>query len=190
MIRTLTGTIQAVEDTQIVIDVHDVGYLVSCLAHQNKFEPGQAIMLHTYLVVRENALDLYGFAEKSELEMFELLLKAPKIGPKSALQILNQAPPPLLAQPQKKHDPVYLQKLSGIGKKTAENIVSFLNNKKDLLPESISSETEEIDQIQTDAIDALVSLGYDLGAARETILNLAEADSTVNSLVTRALKQM
>jgi Holliday junction DNA helicase RuvA len=148
------------------------------------------ITLHTHLAVRETALDLYGFPEHTELQMFELLLGIPKVGPKSALQILTQATPTLLTEATQKNDPNYLQKLSSIGKKTCENIVQHLTKKLNLLP-TISTTTDlSLTSVQTDAIDALIALGYDTNTARDTILAMETTQATVNSLVTQALKRL
>lgn len=190
MIRTLTGTIEDIGEGWVVINVNNVGYLVGCPTTTTLFSMHQTITLHTYLAVRETALDLYGFTDKIELEMFELILGVPKVGPKSALQVLNQATPTLLIEAAHKNDGVYLHKLSGIGKKTCENIVQYLHGKIEKLPTTMTSKTDDLNQIQTDAIDALVSLGYDMVTARNSILNIKNDDSTVNSLVTQALKQI
>ncbi len=190
MIRKLTGTIEEIGDNWLVLDVRGVGYLVGCPVLQNQLIEGTTVSLHTHLAVRETALDLYGFPHHTELQMFELLLGVPKIGPKSALQILTQATPALLTEAAQKNDGVYLHKLSGIGKKTAENIVQHLNKKLDSLPETLTSTTASLTTIQTDAIDALVSLGYDTATAREIILDITVENATVNSLVTTALKQI
>jgi len=190
MIRTLTGDITYISDNSLVVDVNGVGYLVGCPTLTNQFILGTTVTLHTYLAVRETALDLYGFPQHTELEMFELLLGIPKVGPKSALQILCQATPTLLIESTHKKDGVYLHKLSGIGKKTCENIVQYLQNKLDKLPTTNTSTTDSLNQIQTDAIDALISLGYDTTTAREAILNFNDDTMTVNSLVTQALRQI
>ena len=192
MIRSLTGTIKDIGSNYLVVDVRGVGYLVASPTLTNNYSLDQTVFLNTYLAVRETALDLYGFPQKSELEMFELLLAIPKIGPKSALQIMTQATPTLLAEAAHKNDGLYLHKLSGIGKKTAEKIVEFLNKKLDSLPASIQVDTSipDLNQIQTDAIDALVALGYDILTAREVIINMKEENATVNILVTKALKQI
>ena len=190
MIRTVTGTIDEIGENWLVVNVHGIGYLVGCPTLTNKFTAGSTITLHTYLAVRETALDLYGFPEKDELRLFELLLGVPKVGPKSALQILTKTTSALLIEAAQKNDGVYLHKLSGIGKKTCENIVQFLHNKLDKLPETSGTATNNLTQIQNDAIDALVSLGYDSSTARETVLKISDKDSTVNSLVTQALKQI
>jgi len=190
MIRTLTGDITYIGDNSLVVDVNGVGYLVGCPTITNQFILGTTVTLHTYLAVRETALDLYGFPQHTELEMFELLLGIPKVGPKSALQILCQATPTLLIESAHKRDGVYLHKLSGIGKKTCENIVQYLQNKLDKLPTPTTTTTDSLNQIQTDAIDALIALGYDTTTAREAILNFNDDTMTVNSLVTQALRQI
>jgi len=190
MIRTLTGIIEDIGEGFVVINVHDVGYLVACPTATTVFTLHETITLNTYLAVRETALDLYGFTNKTELQMFELILGVPKVGPKSALQVLNQASPTLLIEAAHKNDGVYLHKLSGIGKKTCENIVQYLHSKLEKLPITNSGVVEEVNQIEADAIDALVSLGYDTTTARTTILNIKNPDSTVNSLVTQALKHI
>lgn len=188
MIRSLTGTVLAVYENAVVLDVHGVGYLVNTPLSSLP-EEHETITLHTYLAVRETALDLYGFQDVSDLSMFELLLGVPKVGPKSALQILNQATPQLLVEAAEKNDAGYLHKLSGIGKKTCENVIQYLHGKLDHLPHVTNSQSD-LTTVQADAIDALVSLGYDAATARETILGFDSEDATINSLVTQALKRI
>lgn len=190
MIRTLTGIVTDIGDNYVILDVNSVGYLVGTPTLKNTFHKNDIITLYTYLSVRETSLDLYGFQEKEDLTMFELLLGIPKIGPKSALQILSSATSHLLGESAHKNDPVYLHKLSGIGKKTCENIVQYLNKKLDRIPSYDGPASSELNAVQTDAIDALVALGYDNTTAREKIQSLSKNDSTVNSLVTEALKQL
>lgn len=190
MIRTLTGFVSDIGNGWIIINVHDVGYLVGCPTATGNFILGGTLTLHTYLAVRETALDLYGFSTKTELEVFELLLTVPKIGPKSALQILNQASPSLLVESINKKDGSYLHKLSGVGKKTCENIVQFLHGKTDRLIGPNNATMPTTDDAQSDAIDALISLGYEAVTAREAILQLPSEGATVNSLVTQALKRI
>lgn len=190
MIRTLTGEITQIGNNNIVVEVQGVGYLVNCPILINNFTIGTTAKFYTYLAVRENSLDLYGFPQQAELEMFELLLSIPKVGPKSALQILTQATPSLIIESVQKRDGVYLHKLSGIGKKTCDNIVQHLQNKIEQISQSVDTNFDSINQIQTDAIDALISLGYDTNTARGAILNINDESMTLNSLVTQALKQI
>lgn len=189
MIRSLTGEITYASENYVTIEVRGVGYLVGTPVVSSGLKTGDSVTLHTHLAVRENALDLYGFTSLGELDIFELLLSVPKIGPKSALQILTQASPTLLLEAIGKKDAGYLHKLSGIGKKTCENLVTALYDKVDGVAFAVATPTGSgLNEAQTDAIDALVSLGYDLSTARETVKNLS--GTTANELVTQALKHI
>jgi holliday junction DNA helicase RuvA len=193
MIRSIEGLVTHHTDTTVVLSVHGIGYLV----HSNvlKYQPalGDRLALHTYLAVRETALDLYGFKEEKELQMFELLLSVPKIGPKSALVILGQANPDLLATAIIMNDAEHLHTVSGIGKKTASNIVTHLAGKVDALSQNISGEvgiqTNQLTSNQADAIEALTTLGYDQKEARASVLKL---DKTLDAkeIIQAVLKQL
>jgi len=190
MIRALTGTITHANDTSVVIDVRGVGYLVGTPNKGGELQIDDNVTLQTHLAVRETVLDLYGFGSHSELEMFEMLLNIPKVGPKSALQILVSATPNLLIESAQKNDHVYLHKMSGIGKKTCENIVLYLHKKVSDMQFERETAPDSFTQTQNDAIDALIALGYDAASARESVKHLTDKDSTVNSLITQALKHI
>ena len=81
MIRSLEGTVSFLGENSIVVVVYGVGYQVYTPTARGQFAPGDSVFLHTYQVVRETALDLYGFLDRDELTFFELLLDVPKIGP-------------------------------------------------------------------------------------------------------------
>lgn len=194
MIRLLEGSVRQVNAQNLTLMVRGVGYLVyTNTARQNIIE-GQALTLHTHLAVRETALDIYGFIDPEELQFFELLLSVPKIGPKSALQVLLQADVSLLVAAIIKQDSGHLHKLSGIGKKTAANIVSHLENKVTALLHTASSKPDgsnsnlNLTAAQTDAIDALEAIGFDAKEVRGLILKLpAEADA--KTLIQAVLKK-
>ncbi len=153
------------------------------------------ITFYTHLAVRENSLDLYGFSSLSELEMFELLLTLNKIGPKSALQIMVQADLAVLKKAITTEDAAYLTKLSGIGKKTAENIVIGL---KDRVTETEMYSKQNLaggnQQNISDIIDALIALGYPQKEARSATQKLSDEKpellSNSNAAITAALKQL
>ena len=192
MIRSLEGQVSALNNNSVVIAVNGIGYQVFTNTNRHQFILGETIFLHTHLVVRENVLDLYGFTDANELTYFELLLDVPKIGPKSALQILCQADVNLLHSSILQNDPDQLHKLSGIGKKTASNIVNYLSNKIDSLPTSIIDKaiiSTSLSQNQIDAIDALITLGYDAGEARSYVTKLNNTEDT-KTLVQAVLKQI
>jgi len=186
MIAQLTGTVLSYADGVIVLDVHGVGYKIavpySCIA-----TVGNNLIVHTHLAVRENALDLYGFAASEDLWLFELLIQLPKIGPKSALQILNQADFTVIRKAVYEDDPSYLSKVSSISKKTAEKIVSGLKDKADLF--GYAPETNRGSAREDDAIDALIALGYTGKDAREA-LKKTTPGTDANTQIKEALRQL
>ena len=117
MIRKISGVADGVEEGVVVVEVGGLGYLVNTNAKIKSVQLGKPITFYTYLAVRENALDLYGFSNPDELEMFEMLLTLNRVGPKSALQIMSQADLTVLKKAVITEDAPYLTKLSGIGKK-------------------------------------------------------------------------
>lgn len=184
MIAKLTGTVAGIRVLHIVVDVHDIGYLVAVRAPLD-FKIGNQIELHTHLAVRENALDLYGFEILDELEMFEHLLKLPGIGPKSAMQILAQADIMLLKKAAISGDSTYLSKMSGIGKKSAEKIVTGL---RDIFDEAEILDISETHHGDSDIVDALISLGYTQKDARDALQKLDPDITGTNERIKAALK--
>lgn len=186
MIRELTGKISHTELTAVTINVNGVGYLVHTSVAGNNFKLDQEVTLHTHLAVRENAMDLYGFLTRDELEIFELLITLPKIGPKSAQQILAQADITLLKEAVRNNDPSYLSKLSGIGKKSAEKIVAGLSDifeRKGLIDDNLGAPNGngQTPGYISDTIDALVTLGYPEHEARKTIQKIKEDNPELNN---------
>lgn len=187
MIAQLHGTILDVSPTHIVLDVGGVGYRIA-IRSVEAFTTGDTARLFTHLAVRENALDLYGFLTEEELDIFELLLKVPKIGPKSAMQILAQADIGLLKKAVATDDPSYLSKMSGIGKKSAEKIVLGL---KDVFEAAdFIADKYQHEAVDSDVIDALVALGYSQKDAREVLRKLPEELSDTNAKIAAALKHL
>lgn len=196
MIRRITGTTVDVHPTHVVVDVHGVGYLIYTTARASCVL-NEKILLHTHLAVRENALDLYGFQDKDELSFFELLLGLPKIGPKSAMQILSQADVPLLQNTIISQDPTHLSKMSGISKKTAEKIVLGL---KDAFEDHFYQGTRDRETnagaqsaFVSDTIDALITLGYPQADARKAVQQLLEEKPHItkaNDAIKEVLKML
>lgn len=188
----LRGTVHSTTETAVILLVQDIGYLLST-PHAAQYTPDQTLTFYTYLAVRETALDLYGFTDPAALTVFEELLSVPKIGPKSALQIMTNADLTTLRTAVQMNDPSHLSKLSGIGKKTAEKIVQELSNETSYLAQSGSdpiTHTEHQNPELGDAIDALVTLGYPLKDAQQTIRSLPDTVSTTNEAIREALKTL
>lgn len=188
MIRQLTGTVSLTSLYSVIVNVHGVGYQVRITVPGNTFSIGSELTLYTYLAVRENALDLYGFQTLDELEIFELLIELPKVGPKSAQQILMQADIELLKQAVAHEDPAYLSKLSGIGKKSAEKIVAGLKEKLELIPPTTGSSKPTSSGVINDTIDALITLGYPPHNARKVVSQLPPEITNTTEAVREALK--
>ncbi len=166
MIATLKGLVTHKDLHMLIVDVKGVGYKVFVPTDTALDAlPGQEISLWTYLSVRENALDLFGFKDKENLDLFELLIGISGIGPKTALGILNVASPSMLRQAVAEEDTSYLTRVSGIGKKNADKIVLELRDK--LI--TTSADTGLNMRAEGDALEALVSLGYTERDAREAL---------------------
>src|ERR671931_814820 len=130
MISRLRGEVVARSPAGVVVDVGGVGYLVTPTASAaGKAEPGREVVLETYLHVREDVLQLFGFAEPAERELFELLLSVQGVGPKVALAIVSGSSPDELRRAIALEDTARFQAIPGIGKKTAQRVVMELKEK-------------------------------------------------------------
>ncbi len=188
MISYISGQVLDSGGGKTTILVNGLGYQVSTLARLVAL-PQEKLSLHTYLAVRENSLDLYGFAEEVELRFFELLITVPKIGPKSALQILDQTTIEVLYEAIINNDHEHLSKLSGVGKKTAERVVAGLQNKTAVLPPLDITVTPAWGQTFQDAFDTLITLGYEANSIKK-LLDSSDTTLSTSDLVKEALKKL
>ncbi len=187
MISRIEGTIIYLDEKFIIVDVHGVGYKLfiggdSILA----FGLGDSASFWTYMAVRENSLDLYGFNTIEELSFFELLLDVSGIGPKSALGIITMASIDTLKRAIATGDTGYLTKVSGIGKKTAEKIVIELRDK--LKSHTGGEHTSSALREESDILEALKSLGYSQNEARDAMKNVSDEVLGTNARIKEALK--
>ena len=163
MIGRLTGTPVARTLDGVVLDVNGVGYLLRLtLRALRKAEGEREVTLETYLHVREDALQLYGFAEPAERELFEQLLSVSGVGPKVALAIVSGSTPADLRRAIAREDTSRFMAIPGIGKKTAQRVVLELKEKLGIEP----VEGGVPDLV---ARDALVELGYTLSEAERAL---------------------
>lgn len=186
MIYRLTGTIVHADTRFLVIDVAGVGYKVYTTAGVLEKHLSDTVTFWTYLAVREDALDLYGFPTKDELDMFEMLLTISGIGPKSALNILNVANTATIRKAVATEDATYLTKMSGISKKNAEKIVLELRNKIVVT----SDEGADEGHYGNDSLEALVSLGYAERDAREALKKVPKEITDTSECIRHALKTL
>lgn len=185
MIGHLSGKILYNNDKFIILDVNHVGYKVFL---NNSISPvkGDELNLWIYTSVRENAIDLYGFIDILDMSFFELLLGVSGIGPKSAMSILDIAPVSMIAFAIEHGDNSYLNKVSGIGKKTAEKIVIELRDK--MKPYLIESVNNTILREENDTIEVLKSLGYSLRDAQNVFKEIPNEIEGTNAKVKYALQ--
>lgn len=188
MISYLEGKIIDTGERHLVLQVGGVGYKVfvpsEALGELQK-KQGQTASLFTYLAVRENALDLYGFEEKEELEFFELLITISGIGPKTALGILSVTTIKNIKQAIRSGETAHLTKVSGIGKKNAEKIVLELRDKITTLP---GEEDTDNMRDESDSIEGLKALGYSEREAREALKKLPKEVTRPGERIKQALK--
>ncbi len=187
MISRLRGKIWHTDEKSVVLDVSGVGYRVFLTDTDliSLADKSGEVSFWTYLSVKDDALDLYGFLNKDELNFFELLISISGIGPKKAIAILSVAPVETLKKALRSRDTSYLTQVSGIGKKNAEKIVLELKHKFAAIAdgEDSSSLREE-----SDAMEAIRSLGYSAAEAREALQKIDPAITKVGDRVKEALK--
>lgn len=186
MIGSIRGKIILKTEKFLIVETAGVGYKISVspdtLSKTSKI--GEEIMLWIHTHVREDALDLYGFKDKQELEFFEMLINVSGIGPKGALAILGITSIETLRKAIGTGDTSYLTKISGIGRKTAEKIVIELRDK---LASGISEKSGTSLQGELDALEALKSLGYSQNEARGALKKVS-SDANINTKIREALK--
>ena len=176
MISRLRGEVVTRSPNGVVLDVGGVGYLVNPTAGaRRKAEPGGEVVLETYLHVREDVLQLFGFAEPAERELFELLLSVQGVGPKVALVIVSGSSPDELRRAIALEDTARFQAIPGIGKKTAQRVVMELQEKLGAVGEA-GEPTPLEPKPHLVARDALVELGYSIADAERA---LAETDAAL-----------
>jgi Holliday junction DNA helicase RuvA len=188
VIALISGTVAVRRGDHVVVDCGGVGYRLAVSAETLKHVPaaGRQVMLHTHLVVRDDALALYGFATEEERDLFLMLLGVQSVGPKVALAVLSGAPPRELLAVVAGGDVARLQSAPGVGKRTAERIIVELREKVGAaMPEDAISVVRGNDPPAL-AREALLGLGYNAAEVDE-LLDGAPGEST-EELIAHALR--
>ncbi|MEK9166775.1 MAG: Holliday junction branch migration protein RuvA [Patescibacteria group bacterium] len=181
MIRLLKGTVVDKEDRAIILFVSGVGYHVLApveLIGSTELE----LTLHIHTHVREDALTLYGFRTKKELNFFELLLTINGIGPKMALAIINE-PTEIIQNAIFTGDITKLTKISGVGRKIAERLILELKGKVEPSNDARTQRKIEPKTIDQDAISALEGLGYKKSQIEKVLSEMEEDFTEVESII-------
>lgn len=182
MIGRLAGLLLKVSDNVVLLDVGGVGYEVEVpdgrqMPQGASPTAGVETVLHTHLVVREDAQLLYGFLAETERDLFRNLIRINGVGPKMGLAILGTYSANDLARCVIDDDAKRLTKVPGVGKKTAERLLVELRNREDLLPREPVADTPSPRQLQRTVVDeveqALVALGYKPQYASQVVAQVA-----------------
>ena len=189
MIALIHGEVMVRRGDHVVISANGVGYRLNVSAETLSHVPriGETVTLHSHLIVRDDALLLYGFATEEERDLFLLLIGVQGVGPKMALAVLSGGPPRELLKAVAAGDLARLQAVPGIGKRTAERIVVELREKVADDPVAITKPAAGEDDPHALARDGLLGLGF---AAHEVdrLLDGATGDSP-EALIAYALKE-
>ena len=188
MIASLSGTIQKVEEASLILGMGGVGLrvFVPKTVLQGTAGVGRSIRLHTHLIVREQELSLYGFESEEDLGLFEVLIGIRGVGPKVGLAILGTLSPELLKSAIMQEETVILQRVPGIGKKTAERIMFQLRDKLDF--KMIGTAVPLVSDVDTDVIDVLTSLGFSIVEAQSALQNIPREVTEMDERVQMALQ--
>lgn len=201
MISYIRGELVAVEKEKVIIDVGGVGYGIFMPESAMGLLPqmGNEVKLYTYLNVREDAMQLFGFLTRDDLEIFKLLIGVSGIGPKGGLSILSKLTADDLRFAIMSGDSKAISAAPGIGKKTAEKVIIELKDKLDIeqILNPSDSETKSAikmdssaNEVQSEAVQALVALGYGSTESLKVVNKVNSENMTVEAVLKQALKNL
>ena len=204
MIAHLTGTLLSKQANSVIVDVSGVGYevVIPLSTFYELEEPGSKVQLRVYTHVREDALQLYGFKTARERELFLRLISVSGIGPKLGITLLSGMSADEMIASIRNNNLARLTLIPGVGRKTAERLVVELRDKiASLAPVDVEgqaglpaapSETLAEDAVHSDALSALVNLGYQRSAAEKAITAALNegGEITVESILRRTLRRL
>ena len=201
MYSYIKGELAEINTDHIVIDVNGIGYMIYISSQALDYLPaiGETIKVHTYLYMREDAMILYGFLTKDELEIFKVLIAVSGICPKGGLAILATLSADDLRVAVLSGDSKAIAKAPGVGSKTAQRVIIDLKDKlslEDAFEKKLEHENEKINiasnsQVKNDAVMALNALGY---SSSESLKAVSKVEITeeidVEDVLKAALKHM
>lgn len=201
MIASVKGKLETVTAESVIIDVNGFGVesIVPSAVFNDLPKIGDDIRLYTYLHVREDIMQLYGFLEKEDLEFFKLLITVNGIGPKAGIAILSSIPTDILTFAILSEDIKTIEKAQGIGAKTAKKLVLELKDKVGIINnKTITSENHDYfvkesinNEVKGEAVEVLIALGYSRTESMKAISQIEFAkDITAEELVKLALKNL
>ncbi|MDO5389521.1 MAG: Holliday junction branch migration protein RuvA [Eubacteriales bacterium] len=204
MLAFLEGEIAAMEENGVILEVNHIGYHIfmpsSCL--EGVLREGETVRIHTYLHVKEDGLQLYGFLNREDRRLFKLLIGVNGIGPKAAMGILSALTADELRFAVLSEDAAAIAKAPGVGKKTAQKLILELKDKLNL-EEAFEQKLSHVQSdaqnwraesrvdAKTEAIQALVALGYSNADAIRSVNAVSDGENMdVEELLRASLKNM
>ncbi len=198
MFYSLTGTVVFTDENSIALECGGVAFRLFTTDNtlRNCVSVGEVQTLYTHLNVREDALDLFGFADKNELDCFKMLTSVSGVGPKAGLAILSQLTPDMLAVSVAGGDVKAITAAQGVGPKIAQRIVLELKGKLDAFATSsktlgdiAAAQKATVSYAGEDAVNALVMLGYSKSEASIAVGRL-DGNMSTEEMIKQALKQL
>lgn len=202
MIAYIKGEVTEVSENKMILENHQMGYNIFMPGSvlDGMVHVGEEIKVHTYLHVKEDAMQLYGFLTKDDLHVFQLLLGVNGIGPKGALGILSGMSADDLRFAVLSDDTAAISKAPGVGKKTAQKLILELKDKlnlEDAFEQKLANHTKDAQSPaftsneRKEAIQALAALGYSNSDALRAVKQVENADHlSVEEILKKALKKM
>jgi len=200
MLHYIKGTLAFKLESQIVVEAGGIGYEITVPANSGVYlaKEGEEIMIYTAMMVREDDVSLYGFGTKAELDTFRKLITVSGVGAKAAIAILSAMPLNEVHQSIVLEDAKSLTRANGIGKKTAERIVLELKDKFGAIEaaavpagfETYGAVDPAGNDSRSEAVNALMALGYTKGEAVNALSGVKENDLTVEEYIKQALKRL
>lgn len=202
MIAYLNGRVADVSEDNLVIEVAHIGYNVRVPASVTALLPpeGEEVRIYTYMSVREDAVALYGFLTKDDLEMYKQLITVSGVGPKAGLSVLSVLSADELRMAVISQDAKAISKAPGIGAKTAQRIILELKDRVSLEDTALMKDSGMglaempasggISQAKAEAVEALTALGYSSSDALRAVKAVEQDDMDVEELLKAALKKM
>ena len=198
MIRYIKGIIYHQMDSSIIVENSSgIGFNIMIPSGSSfyKLTDGEEVKVHTSMIVKEDDISLYGFSDREELELFELLITVSGIGAKGAMSIMSVLSPNALKLAIASGDSKSISKANGVGKKTAERIIIDLKDKLGSFDEAeldgpIDDKIFVNDDTRSEAKTALISLGYSQQEAENAISKIKGENLSIEDYIKLALKQM
>ena len=196
MYEFIKGTLVEISPIKIIIETNNIGYkiLIPISSYSNLPHLNSEIMCYTSLVIKEDSHTIYGFLSKKERDLFEILITISGIGPKTALALIGHLDISLFSNAIKNANTRLISKVPGIGKKTAERLIIEIRDKIKIFEKDLSEDTySQEDTLISDAIGALINLGYNHLQAQKVIKKTLEEnkdEKDVGKLIGIALKKI